>query len=498
MNYLRWTYYLIPRLLLGLLFSVFAVYGAVFVWNRMLFTGSGGFPAVLALAAAGLAGFFASRIWSGAGRLQLEGFLKRARKALEERDFSSGRKYYRKALELTASSHYSPAGEVMSQLQFFHRYADFLCAAGSADAEALEIYARYFRQFPDDAEFAGKVIPLLKASAAVNRSHLSFLHKLSKLRPEFDDFADFAVQQYLSYQGYDTDAQEILLEAVRRNSPLKIKALNFLLPKMLEQERADAMALEIYLQSMYHQVEHRDLKAMLGKVAEKARYEENPGPISKLIVQAVEELPAEEREAVKASVRQERLQKVVLKEEAAKPGEAPPPEAVLPERPALKLPSIEVPLEAVKEAGRKAVETPGKVFSIIAGAAKFLLQQRVLLLWLGVAVLTGVIIYGGIKVGFNPEPPEAVSLEVISDKPCTIQIAAFKDRQRAEALIKTINAKGYKAYLTPPLEGGSWYQVRLGHYDSVAEGSAAAEELKSKKVFADYFVTNFQGGTYVE
>gem|GEM_PF-1584974 len=498
MNYLRWTYYLIPRLLLGLLFSVYAVYGALFVWHRAFFTGSGGFPAVLALLTAVLACFFASRIWSWAGRIQLEGFLKRAKNALEDQDFAAGRKYYRKAMALTGSSHYSPAAEAMAQLQFFHRYADFLCAAGSADAEAVEIYNRYFRQFPDDAEFAGKVIPLMKASTAINSSHLAFLGRLSKLRPEFDDFADFTAKQYLNHQVYDTDAQEILLDAVRRNSPLKTKALNFLLPKMLKQERADSTALEVYLQAFYHQVEHHDLKPMLGRIAEKARYEENPGPISKLIAQAVEELPAEEREAVKASVRQERLQKVALKEEAAKPEEFLKPETVLPERPALELPNIDIPLDKVKEAGRKAAGTQVKLWNIFAAGAGFLAQKRKIMIWLSAAIIAGVIIYGVMKTGFNPPPTETVSLEVISDKPCTIQIAAFKDRERAEALIKTINAKGCKAYLTPPLEGGSWYQVRFGHYDSVAEGSAAAEELKTKKVIADYFVTNFQGGIYIE
>jgi len=486
-NYLHWTYYLIPRLILGLILSVFAVYGAVFVWSQEFKASSTGFPTLLAIIAAGFAFLCAWKLWHGAGKWQLEFYLRRARQSLEDKDFPAGRRYYRKAIALTNSSHYSPAGGNYSRLQFFHKYADFLCEAGSNDNEALDIYTEYFAYFPEDSEFAGKVIPLVKSADALEKKRLVFLSRLAKLRPEYNDFANFTAEQYLINEVYDTDGQEILLDAVRHQSPLQHKALKFLLPKMLEQERADAAALEVYLQALYHKVEHHDLKPMLGRIAEKARYEESPGAISKLIVQAVDDLPAGEKEALKASLRQERLKKVVLKEEAEKAGE------FLPEKAAAAIPKAEIPPETVKTKEKEAVEIAVK--PLWKG---FFARQRTALHWIGIVAALAVVIYCAVKMVFYAQTPKAVSVQVISDKPYTIQAGAFKDRERALTLIKTLNQHQLQAYLTPPQEGSSWYQVRLGHYDTLSQARAVADELKNKGIISNYFIANFQGGIYVE
>ena len=488
---IRWTYYLIPRLILGVLFSIFAIYGAVYIWNEKLIAGVESVPALLTSAVGILSFIFAWRVWHLAGKSLLNSLIKRAKSAIEDRDYQAGRKYYNSALALADSSHYMPDTGDSTRQKFYSKYADFLCGAGVNDEEALSIFQTYFKIYPDDTEFAARIIPLAKSSDHLSTRHLSFLNRLYLLRPEYDDFRDFAAEQYLINDIYNSDAQELLLEVIRKNSPLKEKALRFLLPKMLEQDRADIKALEIYLESLYLKLDHRYLKPMLGKIAEKARFEENPGPLSRMILDAFDEMPASEREEIRAAVRLERVKKVPVDDGALQ-------DDVIPEEEYDDLPKFSASGEVFSKTGRILLNAGKFIFKSGKLLAVFTVRNAGVLKWAGGIILIGIMLFGIGWGIFSLGGKSEVSLEVISEKPFTIQTAAFKQRERAEQAIREMLGHKVRAYLVVSEGTTPWYQVRLNHFDTVPEARAKADSLKNTGAISNYFIANFESGTYLE
>ncbi len=73
----------------------------------------------------------------------------------------------------------------------------------------------------------------------------------------------------------------------------------------------------------------------------------------------------------------------------------------------------------------------------------------------------------------KPETKAAKAVEKF-----TIQVSAFKTSGEAASYLKLLQAKGFNAHVTPAtVEGkGTWYRVRVGHF----QNSAAAETYKQR------------------
>ncbi len=489
---------------------MFISYAALSFYNQVLMNGRGGqaFELMIFTTLISLAGAWI--MWTAAGRAQLRYFLTRADIAASERDYFRGLNYYRKARAILKSSHFPPDPARPEALLFLTNYAEFLSAAGENDREALEVYHAYLEHNPADKAFAGSVIPLVMTSEEIDAAQLRLLARLTMLAPDNTDFADFTAAQYLNLEIYNAEAQEILLQAVRRGSALKERSLKFLLPRMLEADRRDPRALEVYLEAYRAGVEHRELKSTLGRIAENARRVEEPGPLTKLVVSVFEALKPEEREEISAAIR---LGKPVETE-------APPETELIPE------PELQSETEAESEYEysaadfapyRARLDFVGKLFKGIQNFIAAVIE----LIWSGCCALVELlakqwglvrwVIVGGVALGAviglagiighlgGPPASEEISLKVVSEQPFTIQVAAFRERERAERVIQELARAGENAYLVSTAgESSIWHQVRLGHFDTSAEAKTAAENLVKRKIITGYFIANFQAGTYIE
>jgi len=65
----------------------------------------------------------------------------------------------------------------------------------------------------------------------------------------------------------------------------------------------------------------------------------------------------------------------------------------------------------------------------------------------------------------------------------TINVGSFRDRVRAERLMKELKGKGYKAFVAEATipQKGTWYRVSVGRFPSRREAQAFAQELRDKK-----------------
>jgi tetratricopeptide (TPR) repeat protein len=75
------------------------------------------------------------------------------------------------------------------------------------------------------------------------------------------------------------------------------------------------------------------------------------------------------------------------------------------------------------------------------------------------------------------------SAATIKPLPYTIQVSAFRDRQRSIQVARKLNTNGDPAYTCPVnISGkGKWYRVYIGNYKTLVEAKTAANDLKQRK-----------------
>jgi len=63
----------------------------------------------------------------------------------------------------------------------------------------------------------------------------------------------------------------------------------------------------------------------------------------------------------------------------------------------------------------------------------------------------------------------------------TVQVAGCEDRAYAEYLLEVYTGRGYEPYLTTATVGGqTYYRVRIGSFESLAEAKAMKVELRDR------------------
>jgi type II secretion system protein D len=85
------------------------------------------------------------------------------------------------------------------------------------------------------------------------------------------------------------------------------------------------------------------------------------------------------------------------------------------------------------------------------------------------------------------EPGPASDAEVESGRRAhadwEVQAAASQDRARAEAIVRELATKGYRAFILPSAAPASgWYRIRIGGLDSRAEAEALARDLLAQGI----------------
>jgi cell division protein FtsN len=84
----------------------------------------------------------------------------------------------------------------------------------------------------------------------------------------------------------------------------------------------------------------------------------------------------------------------------------------------------------------------------------------------------------------KPDPKPKKSIEIQPQKESvkiyTIQVAAFRDKIHADALIQQLKEKGFPAYLQikDGERGPDWYRVRVGEFPGKEEASQKAKHLQ--------------------
>ncbi len=84
----------------------------------------------------------------------------------------------------------------------------------------------------------------------------------------------------------------------------------------------------------------------------------------------------------------------------------------------------------------------------------------------------------------TPLPPPAVNGTRPGTARYSLQIVSVQTREKAEAIVKDMNGKGYPVVRIVPAEvpgRGTWYRIRVGSFDKKEDAEALARQLREKE-----------------
>lgn len=92
-----------------------------------------------------------------------------------------------------------------------------------------------------------------------------------------------------------------------------------------------------------------------------------------------------------------------------------------------------------------------------------------------------------------PAAPAAATTAAASTEPpgpgFAIQLAALREREEADAIVKRLSAKGYPAYVVAPAKGAPpVYRVRVGKFKERREADTVAARLQKEEQFKPWVV----------
>ena len=91
-----------------------------------------------------------------------------------------------------------------------------------------------------------------------------------------------------------------------------------------------------------------------------------------------------------------------------------------------------------------------------------------------------------------PAPAAAAPVEASSEPAgtgFTIQVAALREREEADTIVKRLAGKGYAAYVLAPTQGApSVYRVRVGKFKERREADTVAARLQKEEQFKPWVV----------
>lgn len=94
----------------------------------------------------------------------------------------------------------------------------------------------------------------------------------------------------------------------------------------------------------------------------------------------------------------------------------------------------------------------------------------------------------------KPTPPAArAATAAVSTEPAgagfAIQVAAIREREEADAMVKRLAGKGYPAYVVAPAKGApTVFRVRVGKYNDRREADTVAARLQKEEQFKPWIV----------
>jgi|GEM_PF-400581 len=412
-------------------------------------------------------------------------------------------------LHFTESFYFLPGQARRFRGLVVRKYADFLLSIGRQEPEALKIYLKAFLQNPKNSKFRAPLLSILRQGGDLTENEIDLLMVMLRAEDYKDAFIiNHLAAIFLQKKKLSAKTEPVLLYAVENQSAAADEILQFVVPVLLENDRADMNALRFYLRALPLKLpQDQRMREILGRIYCEELFEGIDPVLHEKCGQTFSRLApdkqAEIRKAVEDNRVSGRLKKINLlsRDDIQEINH-------LKVRLGMK-PSFIHRLGTGMLEIRNFLQRLGRRFllKVIDGMIAF--GQARLWVKLGSISLLFFLVVAGLglmewrtgqetivedkELQQQPKavPPGAKPVASKPKKVHSIQVAAVTSSKKANKLIKFLKGKGVKDIFiakSPRQSGGFWYKIRVDPFDMKDDALQMANRLMDDKLIKNYFL----------
>jgi len=412
-------------------------------------------------------------------------------------------------IRFTRSSYFLPGQARRFRGLVVRKYADYLLSIGREDPKALKIYLKAFLQNPENSKFRAPLISILDQGGGLSANEIDLLLVMVRAEEFKDTFiVHHLASIFLRQKTLTGKTEPVFLYAVESKSKDTREILQFVMPVLLENQRADIFALRFYLRALPLNLPKEDeMRNILGKSYCEGHFEGIDPVLHDKCGQTFSSMEpdrqAKIREAVETNRISGRLKKIKLFNR-----EDQQDISRLKVRLGIEKSIFQKLVDGVFWIGRLIQSLGRKIFfKLIDGLILFgkarLWVKLVSISAMGLLILTGL---GLLEWRTNQDEMVAdkkprMSVIAPSPKPVAtkpnkehfIQIAAVTSSKQANQLINSLKRKDVTKTIiikSARQAGGSWYKIRVGPFDRKSVALKIAKRLMDDKLIKNYFLVS--------
>ncbi len=410
-------------------------------------------------------------------------------------------------LLFTESAYFLPGQSRRFKGLVVRKYADFLLSIGREEPEALKIYLKAFLQNPKNSKFRSPLLSILRQGGDLSENEIDLLMVMLRAEDYKDAFIiNHLAAIFLSKKKLSAKTEPVFLYAVENGSSVASEILKFVVPSLLDNNRADMNALRFYLQALPLELpENQKMREILGKIYCQELFEGIDPVLHEKCGQTFAQLDPDRQDEIKRAVADyriiERLKKINLfsRDDIKEISH-------LKVRLGMKDSLLQSLVSKILGVGRFFQRLGrGLLLKLIDGLVAF--GKARLWIKLGSLALLFFLVLAGLgvmqwrtgqeaNVEEKAQPPKTVGAKPVAtkrDKVHSIQVAAVTSSKKANRLIKSLAEKGVKEIFivkSPRQSGGNWYKIRVGPFDAQGDALQMANRMMDDKLIQNYFVVS--------
>ena len=483
-NFLK---YLTARLALAFFVFLFASYASMYILYEQV--GGERYNSILWIIIAILSLLTPSIVLSYVGKLRFNGFLLRAGGYDLSLDSSKAMKRFERLLRFASSFYFFPTTTEKLLKQIYQEYSKLFLGLHARSRAAQEVYEEAILRHPGDVNLQNILIDIYNEKENLSKNEFKISFHIFKHSLDNRKAIEILSKYYIKNNVFDFNSQEIFSKAIELNISSKEKAVDFLILKLIELQREDDFAAEVYLTafSEYSNQSEPVIEAII-KLSYDRKEKGCTDNISKKIYKTCEGISEKKRKQLEERLSKDRLEKenvLSTQKEFIKE----------------KISGLFQKMLNIIKTTKISFKTSILKFQTFRFFNASRIKKRSSIVFSSLifaAVLLVVIAVMQGRKNFKPSlnllniNPQYTMYE--SKLPYSIQVAAFKTLQKAEKVINDLSAKGEKAYYTKTSEKSAWYRIRVGEFKTRKEAKFYAEKLLKTRLIKGYFITNFEPG----
>lgn len=154
-------------------------------------------------------------------------------------------------MRFTGSSYFLPHYGRRLKNKVVRQYAQYLLSVGDEDPGTLNIYLKAFLLDTNETQFRNVLVSVLTRKKKLDRHEVDLLLLILRAENYADrEILDFLVTIFLDQNLFTLKSEPVFLQALEQNSKRSDEIVAFMVPRLLNLDRKDALSVNFYLKAL--------------------------------------------------------------------------------------------------------------------------------------------------------------------------------------------------------------------------------------------------------